>query len=156
MTRYVIQPQGFSRLCLTVEQGAAGAPVVLGYLQGPGSPFTHWELDPNSGVVTSIASLGQPTPLVLDVAGTSPQDGTPVLIDWPVLGRPYQAWNWIGNAPFINNNGAARFALAVEGVAVAGARIVISAQQNGNLAAAWTIVAVAALQRQVARAARSR
>ncbi|HZF12636.1 MAG TPA: ricin-type beta-trefoil lectin domain protein [Thermoanaerobaculia bacterium] len=84
--------------CIGVTTIAPGAPVVLSLLGA--SPNTMFNLDPNSGYITSASHPN----LCLDIAGT-PQKGAQVILAQKVLGKVTQRWNWLGSGQRIVNVG---------------------------------------------------
>lgn len=104
-TPYIIQWQQDTSYCLGINQAAPNNPVVLTFLSGPDNPFTQWQMDPNTGFITSVAD----DTLFLDIQGVQPKNGTPLIVTSLVPGRTYQQWNWLGSPGRIMNIGAPNF-----------------------------------------------
>jgi ricin-type beta-trefoil lectin protein len=110
-TKYVIQFTGQvnqpqpTNFCLGVATPGINAPVVLSNLSF--SLNNQWTLDPVSGYITSAADPS----LCLSFTGTSPSNGTPLVLQQPVPGSLNQQWNWSGNSPRIISNSFPNYAI---------------------------------------------
>jgi hypothetical protein len=147
-TKYVIQLSANTNLCLGVTQANPGSPVVLSLLQGAGSPLTQWYIDPNSGTI-QLAGSPADSPLYLDVQGTNPSNDTPLMVSSFTLGRTTQRWNWLGNPPYVMNQGAPTFCIDSAG-AQTGTKVILYSQQNGNPNQQWQLLAVPVLEHALA------
>jgi len=114
-TKYVIQftgkvssPQATS-FCLGVTSPGINAPVVLSNLGFTAN--TEWTVDPVTGYITSVADPS----LVLSFSGTSPSNGTPLVLQQPLPGSLNQQWNWSGNAPRIVSGSFPTYAIDDDG-----------------------------------------
>ena len=101
MSKYVIQFMGNvgspqpTNFCLGVTAPGINAPVILSNLSFGSN--TEWVVDPVAGTITSAADSS----LVLSFTGTSPSNGTPLVLQQQVPGGLNQSWNWSGNTPRI-------------------------------------------------------
>jgi hypothetical protein len=154
-TKYVIQFTTNPNFCLGVTSAAPGSPVVLSILQGAGSKLTQWELDANTGLISLVGSPDPQNPLYLDFQGTSPSNGSTVIVSALVLGRTFQKWNWVGNPPYVMNLGAPTYCVDDNsGGTQPGNKIQIWSQQNGNTNQQWQFLAVPVLEQALAVSSR--
>lgn len=140
-TSYIIQWQQNPSYCIGIQQAVANQPVLLTLLQGAGSPTTRWNMDPNTGLITSAADPN----LCLDIRGVSPANLTPLIVANPVLGRPYQSWNWLGSPGRIMNNGAPNFYVDDQGCSTTPGNPIILYDSSGGCQW-WNVIPVTTLQ----------
>ncbi|HYU34578.1 MAG TPA: RICIN domain-containing protein [Thermoanaerobaculia bacterium] len=149
-TAYVIQFSANTNFCLGVTAANPGAQVTLSLLQGAGTPLTQWYIDPNSGTIT-LAASNPDSPLYLDFQGSTPSNGVPLIVSSFVLGRNSQRWNWLGNPPYVMNQGAPSYCIDdSNGGTQPGNRVQIWTQQNGNTNQQWQFLAVPVLEAALA------
>lgn len=86
------QPTNF---CLGVTSPGINAAVVLSNLSF--GKNNQWDIQPVTGTITSAAA----SDLVLSFTGTSPSNGTPLVLQEKLPGSLNQQWNWSGNPPRI-------------------------------------------------------
>ncbi|HEY4596249.1 MAG TPA: ricin-type beta-trefoil lectin domain protein [Thermoanaerobaculia bacterium] len=111
MSKYVIQFTGQvsnpqpTNFVLGVSSPGINAPVVLSNLDG--TLNTQWNLDVASGQIISAADPN----LCLTFVGTSPSDGTRLVLQQRLPGSLNQRWNWVGNTPRITVSSFPTFAI---------------------------------------------
>jgi hypothetical protein len=143
---YVIRLNVKPTLCLGVTSMTAGAKVMLTLLQGNGNKYNQWEIDPNSGVI----ALAADPQFVMDVAGSDPQDRTPIVLNLEAPDRPFQSWNWLSDRPFIHNNGAPKLVIDDTGNHVENTGVYVFQKVAGNVNQQFTFVSVASLRQHAA------
>jgi hypothetical protein len=145
-TKYIIQCQQNSNYCIGVTQPSAQQTVILSFLQGAGNPSTQWTMDPNTGLIRLAADPN----LCLDVQGTVIQ-GSQLIISPYVLGRQSQAWNWLGNPPYISNNASGQMVIDNSGGDINPNNPILVWPQDGGANQKWTMLAVPAVEAFLSR-----
>jgi hypothetical protein len=95
--------------------------------------------------------VADPT-LCLDVQGTASQSSQ-LILSPHVLGRQSQAWNWLGNPPFIGNNASSGMVIDNAGGSISPGNPILVWPQSSGQNQQWTMLSVPAVEAFVTRLA---